>query len=141
MLPASFIAIIYVFSISTKSDVFFYFEYAWFMLCFRYCLWRKKEKVFVIIMLYFVLLVIVLFVDCDYPLVSSNLFSNNLQAQFEDAKLVIRIRKSKTNRQHNGKRKSAKGQTTIYKTLHRKLKIEEHEPTKSSTLNTCAPEG
>jgi len=25
------------------------------------------------------------------------------------------------------KRKSTKGQTTIYKTLHRKLKIEQHE--------------
>jgi len=26
------------------------------------------------------------------------------------------------------KRKRTKGQTTIYKTLHRKLKIEQHEP-------------
>jgi hypothetical protein len=29
------------------------------------------------------------------------------------------------------KRKRTKGQTTIYKTLHRKLKIEQHEPTKT----------
>ena len=35
--------------------------------------------------------------------------------EFEDTKGVIRIRKSK-NRQHNGKKKSTKGQTTIYKT-------------------------
>ena len=39
-------------------------------------------------------------------------------------------------RQHNGqktdntmaKRKSTKGRTTIYKTLHRKLQIQQHEP-------------
>jgi hypothetical protein len=35
--------------------------------------------------------------------------------EFEDTKEVIRIRKSK-NRQHNGQKKSTKGQTTIYKT-------------------------
>ena len=48
--------------------------------------------------------------------------------EFEDTKGVIRIRISKKNRQHNAKRKSTKGQTTIYKTLHRKLKIDQHEP-------------
>jgi hypothetical protein len=36
---------------------------------------------------------------------------------------VIRIRKSK-DRQHNGQRKRTRGQTTIYKTLDIKLKIE-----------------
>ena len=41
---------------------------------------------------------------------------------FEDTKGVIRIRKSKM-----AKRKSTNGQTTICKTLHRKLKIEQHE--------------
>jgi hypothetical protein len=35
--------------------------------------------------------------------------------EFEDNKGVIRIRKSKKKRQHNGQRKSTKGQTTIYK--------------------------
>ena len=36
---------------------------------------------------------------------------------------VIIIRKSKKNRQHNGlKKKITKGETTIYKTLHRKTK-------------------
>jgi len=44
-----------------------------------------------------------------------------LLEEFEDTKDVIRIRKSKENRQHNNKqktanRKSAKGQTTICKT-------------------------
>jgi hypothetical protein len=34
--------------------------------------------------------------------------------EFEDTKEVIRIRKSKKNRQHNGQKR--KGQTTIYKT-------------------------
>ena len=40
---------------------------------------------------------------------------------------VIR-NKSKKDRQHTGQKKIAKGQTTIYKTLHRKLKIYQHEP-------------
>jgi hypothetical protein len=43
--------------------------------------------------------------------------------EFEDTKGVIRIRNSK-DRQHNGQQKGIKGQTTIYKTLHIKLKIE-----------------
>ena len=42
------------------------------------------------------------------------------QEEFEDTKVVIRIRKSKKDRQDNGKRKV---QTMIYKTLHIKLKI------------------
>ena len=51
----------------------------------------------------------------------------------EDTKGAIGIRKSKKNRQHmyNGQKKKdkrTKGQTTIYKTLHRKLKIEQHDP-------------
>ena len=78
------------------------------------------------------------------------------QEEFEDTKEVIRFRKSKKDGQHNGKkkkgqeefedtkmvirfvnrrktdnkmtkRKKKKGQTTIYKTLHRNLKIEQHE--------------
>ena len=39
---------------------------------------------------------------------------------------VIRIRKSKKDRQH--KCQKLKGQTTIYSTLYIKLKIEQHEP-------------
>jgi hypothetical protein len=37
------------------------------------------------------------------------------QKEFEDTKGVIRIRKSKKNRQHNDQKRT-KGQTTIYKT-------------------------
>ena len=39
------------------------------------------------------------------------------------------------------KRKGTKGQTTIYKTLHRKLKIEQHEPHWKPGMNSGAPEG
>jgi hypothetical protein len=46
----------------------------------------------------------------------------NWQEEFEDTKGVIRIRKSKKDKQHNDKKKRTKGQTTIYKTLHRKPK-------------------
>ena len=50
------------------------------------------------------------------------------EVKFADTKRVVRGRKSKTDRQHNGqKRKGTDGQTTIYKTLHRKLRIEQHE--------------
>ena len=45
--------------------------------------------------------------------------------KFEDAKGVIRRRKSKKNRQHNGQKKKDKHRYTY---LHRKLKIEQHEP-------------
>jgi len=36
--------------------------------------------------------------------------------------------------------KRTKGQTTIYKTLHIKLKIEQNEP-HNNRVNSCAPEG
>jgi hypothetical protein len=44
-----------------------------------------------------------------------------MKEEFEDTKGVIRIRISKENRQHMytmAKRKSTKGQTTIYKTIY-----------------------
>ena len=46
--------------------------------------------------------------------------------EFEDTKGVIRIPKSKTDRQHNDQKKKDKGQTKICKTLcvHSKLKME-----------------
>ena len=47
---------------------------------------------------------------------------------FVDTKGVIKSRESRKDRQHNGQKKSMKGQTMIYKTLHRKLKIKQHEP-------------
>ena len=45
----------------------------------------------------------------------------------EDIKGVIRGSISK-DRLHNGQKKRTKGQTSIDNTLHRKLKIEQHEP-------------
>jgi len=38
------------------------------------------------------------------------------------------------------KRKRTKGQTIIYKTLHRKLKIEQHEPHETLGINSGGPE-
>jgi hypothetical protein len=58
------------------------------------------------------------------------------QGKFEDIKGVIRRRKSKEDRQYNGQIKD-KGQTTIYKTIHRKLKNEQHKP---RGVNTGVPE-
>ena len=47
-----------------------------------------------------------------------------MQEKFKDIKGVIRSRKSKKDRQDNDQeKKKQKGQITIYKTLHRKLKI------------------
>ena len=39
-----------------------------------------------------------------------------MEEEYEDTKGVIRIHKSKKDRQHNGQKKSTKEQTTIYKT-------------------------
>jgi len=39
------------------------------------------------------------------------------------------------------KRTRIKGHTTIYKTLYRKLKIEQHESHLQSWVNSGAPEG
>jgi hypothetical protein len=46
----------------------------------------------------------------------------------KDIKGIIRSRKSNKDRQYNGKK--TKGKTIIYKTLHRKLNIEQQESTK-----------
>ena len=60
--------------------------------------------------------------------------------RFEDSKVVTRSRKSK-DRQCNGQReKNTKGQTMIYKTLHKNLKIEQHEPNYKLWVNSGAPE-
>jgi len=49
---------------------------------------------------------------------------------FEDTKGILRTRKSvKKTVNTMAKRKRTNGKTTIYKTLLRKLKIEQHEPT------------
>ena len=46
---------------------------------------------------------------------------------FEDTQGETRSRNLKNNNTM-AKRKTTKGQTTIYRTLQRKLKIEQHEP-------------
>jgi len=48
--------------------------------------------------------------------------------KFEDAKGVIRSRKSRKYRQYNDHKKKDKRTNNIYKTVCRKLKIEQHEP-------------
>jgi hypothetical protein len=56
-----------------------------------------------------------------------DIFIAGIQEEFEDTKEVVRIRKSKKDIQHNGQKKKdkrTKGQTTIHKTLHTKLKVE-----------------
>ena len=47
-----------------------------------------------------------------------------MQKELEDTKGVIRVRKSKKDRQHIRQKKKDKEQTTIYKTIRIKLKIE-----------------
>jgi len=59
------------------------------------------------------------------------------KVKFEDIKAVTRSSLSKKDRQYNGQktdntmakrqRKNTKGQTMIYRSLHRKQKIEQHE--------------
>ena len=50
----------------------------------------------------------------------------------DDIKSVIRSCISVTYRQYNDQKKKDKGQTIIYKTLHRKLKIEQPESHKKT---------
>ena len=53
----------------------------------------------------------------------------NFEDGFEDIKGAIRIRKLKKNRKNNVQKKQrTKEQTTIYKALHIKLKIDQQEP-------------
>ena len=49
-----------------------------------------------------------------------------LERKFEETIGVITSSKWK-DRQHNGKQENKTNNTIIYKTLHRKLKIEQHE--------------
>jgi hypothetical protein len=50
---------------------------------------------------------------------------SNLKEEFEDTKGVIRIRKSKKNKQHNGGKKNKEEKNKQRST---KPKIEQHEP-------------
>jgi len=51
--------------------------------------------------------------------------------EFEDTKGVVRIRKSKKDRQHTGQQKRTKGQTTIYKTYNKNYRSSNTYPTKN----------
>jgi hypothetical protein len=64
--------------------------------------------------------------------------------EFKDIRRGIIICKLKMDWQHNGlkkKDKTTKGQTTIYKTLHIKPKIEQRKSNQKLGANPGAPEG
>ena len=48
--------------------------------------------------------------------------------EFEDTKGVIRIRKSRKNRQHNDQKKTYKGTNNDLQNIHIQLKIKQHVP-------------
>jgi len=50
------------------------------------------------------------------------------EEDFEYTKGVIRIRKSKKNRQHNGQKKKKKRTNNNLQNIHIKLKLQFHEP-------------
>ena len=52
----------------------------------------------------------------------------SIQQKYKDTNGITRSPKSQKNRQHNGQNKKDEKDKQIYKTLHRKLKIEQHEP-------------
>ena len=56
----------------------------------------------------------------------SLIYPNN-QEKFEDIKGVIRGRNSKKDRHYNTQLNRTRGQTKQIKTLHRKLKLDQHE--------------
>jgi len=49
------------------------------------------------------------------------------EEEVDDNKEIIRIRKPKKNRQHNGEKKNDKGTNNDLQNIHKTLKIEEHE--------------
>jgi hypothetical protein len=68
-----------------------------------------------------------------------NLISHRIfKEKFKDTKGTIRSLKLKNDRQYNGQKKRTKGQAMIYKSLCRKLKIEQH--VKNRRVNSSAPE-
>ena len=50
------------------------------------------------------------------------------EVEFKDTKVVIRIRLSKKNRQHNAQKKKHKRTNNDIQNIYIKLMIEEHEP-------------
>jgi len=61
------------------------------------------------------------------------------QGEFKDTKEVIRIRKSKNDRQHNGKKK--KNKETNNELQNIELKIEHSESHLKQEMNSGVPEG
>ena len=51
-----------------------------------------------------------------------------MEEEFEDTRGLIRIHKSKKDRQHNGQKKKYKRTNDDLQNTHIKLKIESHEP-------------
>jgi hypothetical protein len=75
------------------------------------------------------------------PLVEQELLSlpehlSSKREEFVNNKRVIRIRISKRNRQHNGQKKKDKRTNNDLQILHRKLKINQHEPLSIEYLRT-----
>ena len=64
-----------------------------------------------------------------------------MKEEFEGTKRVIRICKSKKNRQHNGQKEKDKRTNNNLQNIHIKLKIEKHEAHYKPGVNSCAPEG
>ena len=64
--------------------------------------------------------------QCDL-LINHNKFIQQ-EDDFEDNKGVIKSCNSKKDRPYNDQKKKDKSIQTIYKTLHRKLEIQQHEP-------------
>ena len=60
------------------------------------------------------------------------------KAKFEDTKEVFRGHKSKKNILYNNQKERTTIETKIYKTRHRKLKIEQHEPNINQDVHTDA---
>ena len=58
------------------------------------------------------------------PCIQGRLSCLILQEEFEDTKVVIRIRKSKKNRQHNGQKKKHKRTNNNLQNIHINIKIE-----------------
>ena len=65
--------------------------------------------------------------------------TQNLKGNFDDAKAVIRNRKSKEDIQYN--ETGQKGRTMIYRTIHRKLMIEQHEHHQKPEMNSVFRKG
>ena len=83
---------------------------------------RTKFDIYVLVSLNIAISYIIISIDgathrdSNNPKDACTRRKHGFQQEFEDTKVIIRIRISKKNRQHNGQKKNPKGQTTIYKT-------------------------